>query len=186
MGHITDEKKLIRSYGEKYKEKLSKIKVLAFDIDGILTDGKIFYDGNHLEPNRNFHALDGHGMKMMMELGFVVGVVSGGRGLSLNKRFRDILKLNFVFLGNEDKRDAYKEILKMGYKDEEILFMGDDFIDYPILKRVGFSVTVPSASYEIQEAVDYITHREAGDGAAREVMDLVRYARGMKAPTFEF
>ena len=106
----------------------------------------------------------------------------------MRKRFIETLKLDFVFLGDEDKREAYKKVLALGhgYKDEEILYMGDEFIDLPILKRVGFSVTVPNASYEIQEAVDYITHRESGDACAREVMDILRYAQNIVPVTLEF
>jgi 3-deoxy-D-manno-octulosonate 8-phosphate phosphatase (KDO 8-P phosphatase) len=81
---------------------------------------------------------------------------------------------------------SFKKVLALGYKDEEILYMGDEFIDLPLLKRVGFSATVPNASYEIQEAVDYITHRESGDACAREVMDMLRYAQNIVVPVLEF
>jgi 3-deoxy-D-manno-octulosonate 8-phosphate phosphatase (KDO 8-P phosphatase) len=106
--------------------------------------------------------------------------------LGVRKRFVDNLKLNFAYFGSEDKRESYKKILALGYNDEEILFMGDEFIDLPILKRVGFSATVPNASLEIQEEVDYITFREAGDGCAREVIDLIRYAQKIPLKLLDF
>lgn len=186
MARPLDQKLILRDYAEKFKTKLSKIKVCIFDIDGILTDGKISWEGDDVGFNRTTHALDGHGLKMLMEAGIKVGVISGGDSLGVRKRFIDNLKLNFVFLGNEDKRESFKKVLAMGYTDEEILFMADEFIDLPILKRVGFSATVPNASLEIQEAVDYITHREAGDGCAREVIDIIRYAQNIPLRLLEF
>jgi 3-deoxy-D-manno-octulosonate 8-phosphate phosphatase (KDO 8-P phosphatase) len=74
----------------------------------------------------------------------------------------------------------------MGFKDEEILYMGDEFIDLPIIKRVGFSATVPTASYEIQLACDYITFREAGKGCVREVIDMLRFAQNIEVVIPEF
>jgi 3-deoxy-D-manno-octulosonate 8-phosphate phosphatase (KDO 8-P phosphatase) len=104
----------------------------------------------------------------------------------VRKRFVENLKLSFAYFGNEDKRESYKKVLAMGYTDEQILYMADEFIDLPILKRVGFSATVPNASLEIQEVVDYITHREAGDACAREVIDILRYAQNIPLKLMEF
>jgi len=186
MARPLDQKLMLREYAEKFKAKLSKIKVCIFDIDGILTDGKISWEGDDVGFNRTTHALDGHGLKMLMEAGIKVGVISGGDSVGVRMRFINNLKLNFVFLGNEDKRDAFNKVLAMGYKEEEILYMADEFIDLPILRRVGFSATVPNASLEIQEDVDYITHREAGDACAREVIDILRYAQNIPVKLLEF
>ena len=186
MAQPLDEKKSLRVTAEKFKNKLSKIKVCIFDIDGILTDGKISWEGADVGFNRTTHALDGHGLKMLMNAGLKVGVISGGDSVGVRKRFIDNLKLSFVYLGNEDKREAYKKVLAEGFKDEEILYMADEFIDLPILRRVGFSATVPNASLEIHEAVDYITHREAGDACAREVIDILRYAQNIPVGLLEF
>ena len=186
MAKALDEKKSLRDIALRFEGKLSKIKVCLFDIDGILTNGTVTWAGEDIGFNRSTHALDGYGLKMLMEAGLKVGVISGGEGLGLRKRFVDILKVNFAFFGNEDKREAYKKILALGYKDDEILYMGDEFIDLPIMKRVGFSATVPNASLEIQECVDYITYREAGDACAREVIDLIRYAQKIPLKLLEF
>ncbi len=186
MAQPLDQKKALRVFAQQFERKLSKIKVCIFDIDGILTDGKISWEGDDVGFNRTTHALDGHGLKMLMEAGLKVGVISGGDSVGVRKRFIDNLKLSFTFFGNEDKREAYKKVLAMGYKDEEILYMADEFIDLPILKRVGFSATVPNASLEIQEAVDYITFREAGDACAREVIDILRYAQKIPLKLMEF
>ena len=183
-----NEKLRLKEYAEKFSDKLKKIKVCAFDIDGILTDGGTTWDGEHIGFNRTCHIHDGYGFKILKEAGILVGIISGGDSVGMRKRFIETLKLDFVFLGDEDKREAYKKVLALGpgYKDDEILYMGDEFIDLPILKRVGFSVTVPNASYEIQEAVDYITHRESGDACAREVIDILRYAQNIVPVTLEF
>lgn len=186
MAQPLDQKKALKDFALKFEAKLTKIKVCIFDIDGILTDGKISWEGDDVGFNRTTHALDGHGLKMLMEAGIKVGVISGGDSIGVRKRFIDNLKLSFTFLGNEDKREAYKKVLAMGFKDEEILYMGDEFIDLPILKRAGFSATVPNASLEIQEAVDYITYREAGDACAREVIDILRYAQKIPVKLLEF
>lgn len=186
MAQALDQKKSLKVTALRFEEKLSKIKVCIFDIDGILTDGKISWEGDDVGFNRTTHALDGHGLKMLMEAGLKVGVISGGDSVGVRKRFVDNLKLTFTFFGNEDKREAFKKVLAMGYKDEEILYMADEFIDLPILRRVGFSATVPNASLEIQEAVDYITYREAGDACAREVIDILRYAQKIPVKLLEF
>jgi 3-deoxy-D-manno-octulosonate 8-phosphate phosphatase (KDO 8-P phosphatase) len=85
-----------------------------------------------------------------------------------------------MFLGSEDKRAAFNEVLKKEAVDpSEILYMGDEFFDLPLLKRAGFSATVPSASLEIQESVDYITKKDSGRGCVREVLDMLRYVHGI-------
>ena len=180
------EKLRIKENAMKFKDKLSKIRVCAFDIDGILTNGGITWWGDEVGFNRTCHIHDGYGFKILRDAGIKVGIISGGDSVGMRKRFLDTLKMDFVFLGNEDKREAYKNLLAMGYKDEEVLFMGDEFIDVPLLKRVGFSATVPNASLEIQEIVDYITYREAGDACAREVMDMLRYAQNLPVTILEF
>lgn len=186
MAKPLTEKLRIKEHAELFSDKLKKIKVCAFDIDGILTNGGITWDGEDVGFNRTCHILDGYGFKILREAGIIVGIISGGDSVGMRKRFIDTLKLDFVFLGNEDKREAYKKVLALGYTDEQILYMGDEFIDVPILKRVGFSATVPNASYEIQEVVDYITHREAGNACAREVMDMLRYAQNIQVKLLEF
>ena len=186
MAQALEQKKSLKISAHKFKEKLSKIKVCIFDIDGILTDGKISWEGVDVGFNRTTHALDGHGLKMLMAAGLKVGVISGGDSIGVRKRFVENLKVDFAYFGNEDKRESYKKVLALGYTDDQILYMADEFIDLPILRRVGFSATIPNASLEIQEAVDYITHREAGDGCAREVIDILRYAQEIPLELMEF
>ncbi len=95
----------------------------------------------------------------------------------MEKRFQG-LGLEIIHMGNEDKRKAFDEVLKeTGCAEEEVLYMGDEFFDLPLLKRSGFSATVPNASMEIREVCDYVTHFGAGEGCVREVIDMLRYAQ---------
>jgi 3-deoxy-D-manno-octulosonate 8-phosphate phosphatase (KDO 8-P phosphatase) len=155
-------------------------------LDGILTNGQLYWSGEEVGYNRFFHALDGFGLKMLMKAGLKVGVISGGDSLGVYKRFQENLGLDYVYLGDEDKRHAYEKVLAQGHKDHEILYMGDEFFDLPILKRVGFSASVPEASHEVQEQVDYVTWKSSGQGCAREVVDLVRYAQGISPDIPDF
>ncbi|MBT5093835.1 MAG: hypothetical protein HOM21_06320, partial [Halobacteriovoraceae bacterium] len=130
-----------RKIAEHYKEKLCKIKVCAFDLDGVLTAGDLQYQGQEMQWNRTFHALDGYGFKILMKAGLKVGIITGGDSQSVIERFEKNLTVDFVYRGNEDKREGFKKILDMGYSPEEILYMGDEFFDLPLLKAAGFSVT---------------------------------------------
>lgn len=170
-----------------FSEKLKKIKVALFDLDGILTDGQLIWVGEEVGWTRKFNAIDGYGMKVLMEAGLKVGVITGGNSKSVIERFEVNLPIDYVYAGNEDKRQAYLDIQSKGFKDEEILYMGDEFFDLPLLKRAGFSATVPHASIEIQDVVDYVTTRDGGYGAAREVIDMLRFVQGIvpEVPDFE-
>jgi 3-deoxy-D-manno-octulosonate 8-phosphate phosphatase (KDO 8-P phosphatase) len=169
----------LRDTAKKFESKLKKIKVLAFDLDGILTDGHLWYAGEEVGWNRSFYIYDGYGMKELMKAGLKVGIITGGNSLSVKKRV-ELLKLDFCYSGNEDKRDAFKDLLvKYNVAPDEILYMGDEMFDIPLLKKAGFSATVPNCSEEVKEVVDYVTIKESGKGCAREVMDLVRYAQNI-------
>ena len=174
-----------RQIAKKFKKKLSQIKVFLVDVDGILTDGHIFYSGNEVGFNRSFHALDGYGLKLIREHGIKIGFITGGDSISVKKR-AEYLGLDFLFLGTEDKRKAFLEVEAKGYKPEEILYMGDELFDIPLLTRSGFSATVPNAPVELHENVDYVTVRDGGEGAVREVIDLVRYAQNIHPKILDF
>ncbi|MDD0853691.1 hypothetical protein HBN50_11325 [Halobacteriovorax sp. GB3] len=171
---------------KKFEEKLKKIKCCAFDIDGVLTNGQIWFDEGPNGFNRMFHTHDGYGLKLLMRAGLKVGVISGGKSLGVEKRFEENLNLDFAFLGNEDKREAYKSVLDLGFKDEEILYMGDEFFDLPLLMRCGFAATTKEASIEVQKRVDYVSTTPAGLGCVREVIDVLRYAQGIYPEVLDF
>ncbi|MBF0297134.1 MAG: HAD-IIIA family hydrolase [Oligoflexia bacterium] len=173
---------------KKFKKQLTPIKMLILDVDGILTNGIIYYSGSEIEFNRYFHTFDGYILKTLMKLGIKVGIISGGNSVGLCKRI-EYLKIDpqYVFLGNEDKRKAYLEIKKIAnLSDKEICYMGDELYDIPLLNRAGFSATVPDAPAEVKAFATYITKRKAGEGAVREVADLIRYAQGLHPEIEDF
>ncbi|MFT6633572.1 MAG: 3-deoxy-D-manno-octulosonate 8-phosphate phosphatase (KDO 8-P phosphatase) [Bacteriovoracaceae bacterium] len=175
----------LREISQKYSEKLKAIKICLFDVDGILTNGKIFWASEEVGFNRQFHTHDGYGLKVLMRAGIKVGIITGGDSIGVRKRFEG-LGVDHLFMGNEDKRQSFDEILKIeNLTDQDALYMGDEFFDLPILKRVGFSATVPNASIEIRESVDYVTVRESGNACVREVIDMLRHAQGI-VPEIEY
>lgn len=164
---------------KKFEDKLKKIKVVCFDLDGILTDSHVWWASEEVGFNRTFCIYDGYGMKLLMKAGLKVGVITGGNSVSVQKRTTQ-LGLDFCYAGNEDKRDAFLDLLKRyDVKADEVLYMGDELFDIPLLKKAGFSATVPNTCEEVRELVDYVTVRESGKGCAREVIDLVRYAQNI-------
>lgn len=169
----------LRQAAKPFHDKLKKIKVAIFDVDGILTNAKVYWSGEEVGFNRFFNVRDGYGLKVLKNAGIHVAIITGGDSVGVSKRMRGLgLADELIHMGNEDKRDAFEKVLKTtGCSEEEALYMGDEFFDLPILKRAGFSATVPNASMEVREAVDYVTHFGAGDGCAREVMDMLRYAQ---------
>jgi 3-deoxy-D-manno-octulosonate 8-phosphate phosphatase (KDO 8-P phosphatase) len=171
---------------KKFEEKLKKIKVVALDLDGILTDSHVWWASEEVGFNRTFCIYDGYGMKVLMKAGIKVGVITGGNSVSVTKRVEQ-LGLDFCYAGNEDKRAGFLNLLeRYNVKAEEVLYMGDELFDIPILKKAGFSATVPNTTDEVKEMVDYVTIRESGKGCAREVMDLVRYAQNIHPQHEEF
>lgn len=153
-------------------EKAKPIKLLILDVDGILTPGGLYYGTDGLELRR-FHVHDGLGIKLLQKTGVKVAVISAKKSTVVERRLKD-LQIQERYLGHEEKLPAYEELKKrLKLKDEEIAYMGDDFPDLPILRRVGLAVTVPGAPVLMHEYVDFITKSHAGDGAVREVCELI-------------
>lgn len=157
------------------------IKLMLLDVDGILTDGGLYFDsqGNEI---KKFNTLDGHGLKMLQEFGNIeVGIITGRKSSIVSQRAEQ-LKLNpeLIFQGVENKLDIYKQILdKKNLSPKEVCYMGDDLPDLPILKRVGLSATVPNAPDYIKHYVHYVTKNQGGFGAVREVCDFILSFKGV-------
>jgi len=151
----------------------SKVKLLILDADGVLTDGS-FYVSNSGEVSRRFNALDGFGIVNAVKKGLNIAIITGGKGESLVHRCK-YLGVKDLFLEREDKHNVYTKILKpkLNVKDEEVAFMGDDIFDIELLKIVGFPITVPDAHDRVKDVAKYITKRKGGEGAVREVVDLI-------------
>ena len=157
---------------EAIKNKIRKIRLLMLDVDGVLTDGRIIMNDAGQE-SKNFDVKDGHGLKMVMRYGIDVILLTGRSSSVVTHRAND-LGIKEVFQGILNKRDFFiRFIQERGLNPEEIGYIGDDFVDIPLLKRCGFSAAVRDAVGEVKEVVDYITDKPGGRGAVREVCDLI-------------
>lgn len=157
--------------------KLAKIKLLLLDVDGVLTDGRIIYDnqGNELKA---FDVKDGHGLKMLQRAGIKIGIITGRQSEVVVKRAAE-LGIEILYQKALNKLDPYNEILAaQGLTDQQVAYVGDDVVDLPILRRVGFSATVADAVPEVLPLVDYVATRPGGRGAVREICDLLLKASG--------
>ncbi len=157
--------------------KLAKIKLLLLDVDGVMTDGRIIYDnqGNELKA---FDVKDGHGLKMLQRAGINIGIITGRKSELVAKRAAE-LGIEILYQKALNKLDPYREILaEQGLTDEQVAYVGDDVVDLPILRRVGFSATVADAVPEVLPLVDYVASRPGGRGAVREICDLLIKASG--------
>lgn len=169
----------LKLLAKKHAKKLKKIKVVVFDVDGVLTNGQVFWNGEEVGFNRIYYVPDGYGIKVLLEAGIQVGIITGGNSESVKRRF-DLLKIPYIFTGNEDKREGFLQIKKqMKCEYAEMLYMGDEHFDIPLLKKAGFAATVDHANDEVKKVCDYVAHKPGGFGAVREVIDMLRYAQGI-------
>ena len=160
------------------KERLQKIKLLLLDVDGVMTDGRIVFDSNGVE-SKFFNVKDGHGIKMIQRAGIEVGIISGRQSQVAANRAAE-LGINRVYLKAMDKITPYMEILdKTGLDDSQVAFMGDDIIDIPVLRRVGFAAAPADAVEEVIPHVHFVTKNGGGCGAVREVCDLLLKGQGI-------
>lgn len=160
------------------RARLKKLSLLILDVDGVMTDGRIFWlDGYGW--TRHFHIKDGYGLKVLMKAGIQIAVISGGDSKDVRARM-EFLKIPHVFLGDEDKIKALDKIVeRTGLSHDQMAFMGDDLFDIPVIEKVGFSATVPHAVDAVKARVHYITESPGGWGAVREVADAIRRAQGL-------
>lgn len=156
-------------------KKLKNVKMLILDVDGILTDCRVFL-GSDGEWKRFFSVRDGMGIKALIEANYKVAIITGSNAVDIRTRVK-MLGIHYLFEGSIDKLPAFEKLQKeSGLSPQEMAYMGDDYFDLPILERVQFSATVPDAMDEVVNSVQYITKRPAGNGAVREVCDhILRY-----------
>jgi 3-deoxy-D-manno-octulosonate 8-phosphate phosphatase (KDO 8-P phosphatase) len=153
-------------------ENAKKVRMLLLDVDGVLTDGSLPYSDRGQE-SKSFNVKDGLGVRMLINGGIKVAIISGRKSRAVEYRAKD-LGIHEVHQGIKDKVSIFDEILKRNkLNPEEICFVGDDLIDLPLLNRVGFAVGVSDAVKEVRKAVDYVTRLPGGKGAVREVCELV-------------
>lgn len=153
------------------------VKILILDVDGVLTDGSLTY-GADGEVTKTFNVLDGLGIELLQKTGVAVAIISARQSAVVVRRAAD-LKIGHVYQGIHDKRIAFAALLEAtGVAAEDCGYIGDDVIDLPLLRKVGFAVTVPSGHPEVQHRAHYVTRANGGRGAVREVCDMLMRAQG--------
>ncbi|MEJ2214593.1 MAG: 3-deoxy-manno-octulosonate-8-phosphatase KdsC [Gammaproteobacteria bacterium] len=153
-------------------EKASKVKLVIFDVDGVLTDGSLFL-GDDGQEYKAFHSKDGHGMVMLQQSGIAIAIITGRTSNVVEKRMQS-LGIKHVFQGQKHKLPAYQEIKQqLELADEEIAYVGDDVVDLPVMTRVGLAVAVQDAHALTKEHAHWITPSNGGRGAAREVCEML-------------
>jgi len=157
-------------------QKARQVSLMAFDVDGVMTDGRLYYSGQG-EELKSFNTLDGHGLKMLANAGVVLAIISGRGSRALELRARN-LGIEILLQGVEDKLGAMQEVLKQQHLDfASAGYMGDDVVDLPVLSACGFSASVPNGHALVRRHVDYVTRCDAGLGAVREVCELILAAQ---------
>jgi len=159
-----------------FEDQLKNIRLIIFDVDGVLTDGRITFGSGNLEI-KSFNVRDGHGIKIAKRCGLEVAFVTGRTSEVVTHRAED-LGVTHVYQGIWDKKPVLAQLLdSLGLRPEEVAIVGDDVVDIPLMLRVGVGFTVPEAPEEVRRAARYITGAKGGHGAAREVVELILKAQ---------
>jgi 3-deoxy-D-manno-octulosonate 8-phosphate phosphatase (KDO 8-P phosphatase) len=149
---------------------LSRIKLLLLDVDGVMTDGRIIYDSDGGE-SKAFDVKDGHGLKLVQRAGIQVGIITGRQSTIVDRRAAE-LGIELVYQGAKDKQLPFREILqRLALEPGEVAYAGDDIVDLPVMRQVGFAATVADAMDEVKAAAHMVTRRAGGRGAVREICD---------------
>jgi 3-deoxy-D-manno-octulosonate 8-phosphate phosphatase (KDO 8-P phosphatase) len=158
-------------------QRILPIRLIAFDVDGILTDGGLYLSDSGEEFKR-FNSQDGHGLKMLKASGVELAIITGRTSRCVEMRAKN-LGITHLYQGVEKKWDAMQDLLgKLGLAPEAAGFMGDDVVDLPVMRRVGLAITVPLAPDSVHNHAHYITKRAAGQGAVREACEMIMSAQG--------
>jgi 3-deoxy-D-manno-octulosonate 8-phosphate phosphatase (KDO 8-P phosphatase) len=161
----------------KLLERAKGIRLMAFDVDGVMTDGRLYFTAGG-EEMKAFHSRDGHGMKMLQAAGVRLAIVTGRTARVVELRAQN-LGITLVRQGIEDKRTALAELARdLDLDLAQTGYMGDDVVDLPVLRACGFSASVPDGHPLVRAVVDYVSREAAGAGAVREVCELILRAQG--------
>lgn len=158
-------------------ERAAKIRLMGFDVDGVMTDGRLYFspEGDHCKA---FFSRDGLGLKLLAQSGVKLAIITGRNSPIVTRRAAN-LGIDLVMQGIEDKRGAMAELLAhAGLDFEQCGYMGDDMIDLPVLRACGFAATVPDGHALVRQHACYVTRAPAGAGAVREICELILRAQG--------
>ncbi len=154
------------------KERLAGVRLVAFDVDGVFTDGRFYLSDDGVET-KAFSTQDGFGIRQLLKAGYEVAVISGRASAAVERRMAE-LDVPHVILGVDDKAAAFDALAaELDIKADEALFVGDDIPDLPLLAKVGVSVTVANAVSAVRDYCDFTTTASGGHGAVREICELV-------------
>ena len=157
--------------------KAAQIRLVIFDVDGVLTDGSLFI-GDDGEEYKAFHSRDGHGMKMLHATGVEIGIISGRTSNVVRHRMTS-LGIQHVYQGQQEKLPAFMELIgKLGLEPQQVAYVGDDVVDLPILTRAGLAVAVADAHALVKRHAHWTTPNGGGRGAARDICELIMEAQG--------
>lgn len=158
-------------------QKAANIKLVIFDVDGVLTDSTLFI-GDDGQEYKAFNSKDGHGMRMLQDGGVEIAIITGRVSNVVEHRMRD-LGIKRVYQGKREKLPAYEELLKdVQLSHEEVAYVGDDVVDLPVMCKVGLAICVQDAHPLVKRHAHWITERAGGKGAGRDVCELILEARG--------
>jgi len=158
-------------------ERAARVRLVIFDVDGVLTDGSLFIDADGREI-KAFHSRDGHGMKMLQSSGVELGIITGRTSEVVEHRMKS-LGVEHVYQGQQEKLPAFVELIgKLGLEPEQVAYVGDDVVDLPIMCRVGLAIAVQDAHALVCKHAHWQTSQPGGRGAAREVCELIMMAQG--------
>ena len=158
--------------------KATRIRLLIFDVDGVLTDGSLFL-GDDGQEYKAFNSRDGHGIKMLQRHGVIVGIITGRTSRVVEHRMEN-LGVTHIYQGKLQKLPAYEELIaELGMSDEETAYVGDDVVDLPVMRRVGLAIAVQDAHPLVLKHSHWQTPSAGGRGAARDVCEMLMEARGV-------
>ncbi len=158
-------------------KRAARVKLVAFDVDGVLTDGGLYIGDNGVEY-KAFYSRDGHGIRMLMDSGVAIGVITGRQSQLVADRMHS-LGVTHVYQGYRDKRPAYEALLEeTGLEAQQVAFVGDDVMDLPVMMRAGLGIAVADAHPLVAEHAHWQTPHSGGRGAVRDVCELVMRAHG--------
>jgi 3-deoxy-D-manno-octulosonate 8-phosphate phosphatase (KDO 8-P phosphatase) len=162
---------------KNYKNFLPHIKTFIFDVDGVLTDGKILIT-NEGELLRSFDTKDGYAMKCALVQGYKIVIITGGRNQGVEDRFKELGVFD-IYMGAHHKIDAYQDLMDNYDLDPEtILYVGDDIPDIPVMEKVGLSCCPSDAVSDVKAMANYVSHKKGGEGCVREIIEQVLRVQG--------
>lgn len=162
---------------QKLHNQLQPVRMLIMDVDGVLTDGRIYITSKG-EELKSFNTLDGHGLKMLQKTGVLLAIITGRDAKCVALRAKG-LGIDYYFAGSINKLETFEHLVKQtGLQASECAYIGDDVVDLPVMRRVAFAATVPEAPSFVKKYSHYITSSSCGRGAVREVCELIMSAQG--------